>query len=260
MFNYSLLSSIALALSVSARYISHDNGHQTKKIGGCGIDPYTGINYGACREDAPYCSKDGYCGITDEYIYNGQSQFNYGETTSSWDSNSDYYQSNWDGPSDNYGDIPSKRGGCGIDPHTGINYGSCTRKDAPFCSEYGYCGITYDFIKNGQSEFNYCETTSSWDSNSNDYPSNWDGPSDNYGDIPSNWNGPSNNYGDIPLKRGGCGIDPHTGINYGSCTREDAPFCSEYGYCGKTDDFIKNGQSEFNYCETTSNWDSNSNY
>jgi hypothetical protein len=73
-------------------------------------------------------------------------------------------------------------------------------------------------------------------------------------------NGPSDNYGDIPPKIRGCGIDPETEINYGSYTREDAPFCSKNGYCGITDEYRYNGQPEFNYCETTSSRDSSGDY
>jgi hypothetical protein len=91
--------------------------------GSCGF--HNTNNCGTCPQRAPFCSKNGYCGDTDEYYNKGQTKY--------------FYK-----PS---GVCPV--GGCGYDLDMTRLCGSCP-SHARFCSEHGYCGNTADqgFRKN----------------------------------------------------------------------------------------------------------------
>jgi hypothetical protein len=60
------------------------NEYPLKKTGGCGIDPFTGFDYGNClTNEEPYCSRDGFCASHPNYGIEGQSQYNFNGQLSS---------------------------------------------------------------------------------------------------------------------------------------------------------------------------------
>ncbi|ORX88191.1 L domain-like protein [Anaeromyces robustus] len=224
----------------------------TNTSGKCGKD------FGSCPSNG-CCSKDGYCGKTDDYcaITKGcQSEFGH--------CNKDY----------------NINGKCGKD------VGSC-----PFdqcCSKYGYCGKTDEYCaitKGCQSEFGHCNKD--YDDNgkcgkeigqcppdkccsrygycgtSNDYCSISKGCQSEFGKCKCPSGQCCSKYGYCGTLDAYCLISKGCQLDYGQCKNDtqgkcgknigqcpSGQCCSKYGYCGKSKDYCGKGcQNEFGKCD-----------